>query len=116
MKVVSKQLGFTLLEVLVVLFLMGVLLTSFSPHFGSASKYVRQQINQANIQRIEGAARLYKIDVGTSPRSVNNLVYSPEGVSAWHGPYLSEVPINPFDSELSYQLDSSGRVSESSRP
>ncbi|SHI17635.1 type II secretion system protein G (GspG) [Desulfosporosinus lacus DSM 15449] len=110
----SRLSGFTLWEVLVVLFLMGVLLTSFTPYYGSASKHVRLQMNRANIQRIEGAAQLYKIDVGTYPHSVTDLVYSQKGMSDWQGPYLNEIPSNPFNSEQSYQLDSSGRVNNSS--
>lgn len=106
----AQSFGFTLWEVLIVLFLMGILLTSFSPHYNSAPKHVRLQMNQANIQRIEGAAQLYRIDVGSYPLSVMNLVYSPQGVKGWRGPYLPEIPINPFDSERGYQIDSSGRV------
>lgn|GEM_PF-638794 len=109
----AQQSGFTLWEVLIVLFLMGILLTSSITHFGSASKHVRLQMNRANIQRIEGAAQLYKIDVGTSPLSVMDLVYSPEGVSGWRGPYLNEIPINPFNSEQGYELDLSARVYDS---
>ncbi|MCO5388018.1 MAG: type II secretion system protein GspG [Desulfosporosinus sp.] len=110
----SRLSGFTLWEVLVVLFLMGVVLTSFTPYYGSASKNVRLQMNRANIQRIEGAAQLYKIDVGTYPHNVTDLVYYQKGMSDWHGPYLNEIPINPFNFEQSYQLDSSGRVDNSS--
>ncbi|KGK86361.1 prepilin cleavage protein [Desulfosporosinus sp. HMP52] len=106
----GKQSGFTLWEVLIVLFLMGVLLATFSQHFGSATKTVQKQINQANIQRIEGAAQLYKIDVGTYPSSVRHLVHNPGSVRNWQGPYLDKIPINPFDSELEYELDSTGKV------
>lgn len=109
----GAQSGFTLWEILLVLFLMGVLLTSFTPHFGSAAQHVRIQIDRANIQRIEGAAQLYRIDVGTYPLSVSNLVHSPQGASGWQGPYLNEIPLNPFNSEQGYRIDSSGRVNYS---
>ena len=106
----TEHSGFILWELLVVLFLMGVILTLFTPHFGSASKHVRMQINRANIQRIEGAAQLYRIDVGTYPLSITDLINSPIDLSHWQGPYLDEIPINPIDSEQSYVIDSSGRV------
>lgn len=93
---------------------MGVILTSFTPYYyGSASKHVRLQMNRANIQRIEGAVQLYKIDVGTYPHSVTDLVSAQKSMSDWQGPYLNEIPINPFNSEQSYHLDSSGRVDNS---
>lgn len=104
------QSGFTLWELLLVLFLMGVLLTLVTPHFGSATNQVRIRVNLANVQKIEGAAQLYRIDVGIYPLSVSNLVHSPMGVSGWRGPYLSEIPINPFDSSRGYQIDALGQV------
>jgi len=110
----KKNSGFVLWELLVVLFLMGFILTLYTPHFGSASNHVRKQINRANIQKIEGSAQLYRIDVGTYPLSVSDLIESPMGVSHWQGPYLDEIPINPFDSEQGYEIDSSGRVKNSS--
>ena len=110
MRIVKSQAGLTLWELLVVLFLMGVLLILVTPHFGSATKHVRIRMNQANVQRIEGAAQLYRIDVGTYPLSVKDLVQSPEEVSGWRGPYLNEIPTNPFNLEQGYQINSSGRV------
>ena len=102
--------GFILWELLVVLFLMGVILTLCTPHFGTASNHVRMQMDRANIQNIEGSAQLYRIDVGTYPLSVSDLIESPIGSTHWQGPYLKEMPINPFDKEEGYELDSSGRV------
>lgn len=108
----NLQFGFTLWELLLVLFLMGVLLTSVIPHFGTASNLVRSRIDLANLQRIEGAAQLYKIDVGTYPSRVQDLIQAPRGVKGWQGPYLSEVPVNPFDSTFGYQIDALGQVSK----
>jgi len=93
-----------------VFFLMGVLLTSFTPHFGSEANQVRIHVNQTNVQKIEGAVELYRIDVGTYPLSVADMVHPPRGVSGWHGPYLDGIPINPFNSALSYQIDALGQV------
>jgi general secretion pathway protein G len=104
------QSGFTLGEVLLVLFLMGVILTLATPHFGSATNQVWIRVDLANKERIEGAAQLYRIDVGTYPLSVSYLVHSPMGVSGWRGPYLNEIPINPFNAAQVYQIDTLGQV------
>ena len=104
------QSGFTLWELLLVLFLMGILLTTITPHFGTAANQIRIRVNLANVQKIEGAAQLYRIDICTYPPSVSDLLHSPEGVSGWHGPYLDEIPINPFNSYQGYQLDALGKV------
>ena len=109
-KAENRQSGFTLWELLLVLFLMGVLLTAITPHFGSEANQVRIKVNLANVQKIEGAAQLYRIDVGTYPLKVGDLVRFPMGVSGWRGPYLDEVPINPFNSAQGYQIDALGQV------
>ncbi|GAB6155374.1 type II secretion system protein GspG [Desulfosporosinus burensis] len=105
----NTQRGFTLWELLLVLSLMGILL-ALTPHFGSATSQVRNRVDLANVIMIEGAVQLYRIDVGTFPVRVSDLVHSPIGVSGWRGPYLAEVPEDPFNSVLSYQLDALGRV------
>lgn len=106
------QSGFTLWELLLVLFLMGVLLTAVVPHFASASNQVRTQIDLANMQKIKGAAQLYRIDVGAYPSCVQDLIQAPQGVKGWHGPYLREVPVDLFDSPTGYQIDTLGQVSK----
>ncbi|MFZ3132164.1 MAG: type II secretion system protein GspG [Desulfosporosinus sp.] len=105
-----RQSGFTLWELLLVLFLMGVILTLGTPHFGSATNQVWMRIDLANKERIEGAAQLYRIDMGTYPLSVADLVYPPMGVSGWRGPYLGEIPINPFNTTQVYQINALGQV------
>lgn len=102
--------GFTLLELLIVLFLMGVLLTLVTPHFGSAPQQVRRRVNQANIRKIEGAVQLYRIDIGIYPVSLSDLVHCPKEISGWRGPYLKEIPVNPFNSSEDYQINSLGQV------
>lgn len=108
-KAANSQYGFTLLEIMLVLLLMGGILMTITPHFISESNQVRKRVNQANVLKIEGAAQLFRIDVGIYPLSVTELLFSP-GVSGWRGPYLEEIPINPYDSALGYQIDAWGHV------
>jgi len=104
------QAGFTLLELLLVLFLMGVILTLVTPHFSSATNRVRIRVDLANRERIEGAAQLYRIDTGTYPSNVSDLVYPSTNANGWRGPYLDEIPINPFNDTQVYQIDALGQV------
>ena len=105
----NRQDGFTLLEILLVLLLMGGILVTITPHFISESNQVRKRVNQANVLKLESAAQLFRIDVGIYPSSVKELVFSPR-VSGWHGPYIDEIPINPYNSSLGYQIDAWGHV------
>lgn len=109
-RVKDVQSGYTLWELVLALFLMGILLCAVIPHFSSASNFVRSQVDLANIQKIESAAQIYRIDVGTFPVSVSDLVNLPIGVSGWRGPYLKEIPASPFNPERGYQIDALGEV------
>ena len=106
----KRQSGFTLWEIMLVLFLMGIILSLATPHFGSAKNQVWTRIDLANKAKIEGAAQLYRIDVGNCPLSVADLLHTPIGVSGWRGPYLDGIPINPFDANLMYQMNALGQV------
>jgi len=106
----NRQSGFTLWELLLVLFLMGVILSLAMPRFGSATNQVKIRVDLANKEKIEGAAQLYRIDVGKSPLSVSDLIYAPLGVIGWRGPYLGETPINPFNPTQVYPIDDLGQV------
>lgn len=106
----AQDLGFTLWEMLVVLALSAFLLYGLLPHFTSAVLPIKQRIDQSNIVRIEGAAQAYKVDVGTYPSSVTDLLEAPAGVTGWQGPYLREKPVNPWNPAAGYTIDSLGRA------
>lgn len=107
-----REEGFTLYEVLIVLFLMGLLLHLAVPGFSSSRKSILQSTDEANIKKIEGAAQLYRLDVGAFPSIVADLVEPPAGLSSWNGPYLEELPVNPLQPTRSYELNSIGQVKE----
>ncbi|AFM42265.1 type II secretion system protein G (GspG) [Desulfosporosinus acidiphilus SJ4] len=108
-RVNGSEMGCTLWELMLVLGLMGILLSVVVPHFSSSATYVRSQIDLANIEKIEGAVQLYRIDVGTFPVSISDLVQWPRSIKGWRGPYLQAIPISPY-SESGYQLNSLGQV------
>ncbi|MGC7873509.1 competence type IV pilus major pilin ComGC [Desulfosporosinus sp. SYSU MS00001] len=109
-RVKNVQMGFTLWELMIVLCLMGVLLGKAVPHFYSSSNFVRLEADLANREEIEGAAQLYRIDIGTFPVSVSDLVNLPDDIKEWRGPYLPEIPVNPLDPKVGYQIDNLGQV------
>ena len=105
----SRDNGFTALEILTILFLLGIVFYGIAPNFGTHTSKVKTQVHEANIKRIEGAAQLYRLDVGTFPTRVEDLISKPEGVLKWRGPYLDYHPANPL-TPGPYQIDSSGKV------
>ena len=86
-----RQAGFTLLEVLVVIAILGLLIGLVAPaalrQLGGAQASVARQ----SIQRLGGVLDLYRLDMGSYPtteQGLQALVARPSGAAAWSGPYL----------------------------
>src|SRR5690242_1181247 len=83
--------GFTLLELLVVLAILGLLIGLVAPavmrQFGSAKEKIAQQ----SVERLATILDMYKLDVGNYPttdQGLQALLTQPQGVAHWNGPYL----------------------------
>ncbi len=87
----DREAGFTLLEILVVVAILGLLIGLVAPaalrQLGGAQVSVAKQ----SIQRLAGVLDLYRLDMGAYPsteQGLQALVARPSGAAAWNGPYL----------------------------
>lgn len=87
----GAEAGFTLLELLVVLAILGLLAAIIAPtvlrYLGSS----RTKTAQVQIQNVMGALELYRLDVGRYPtpaEGLKALVTAPQSAAGWNGPYL----------------------------
>ena len=103
-----KNTGFTLLEVLLTLMVLGILLAQVVPRYGTSTRFTLDQTQHADLVRLEGAVELYRLDTGILPERLENLRSLPSGVSGWRGPYLDPIPTQPDGSP--YTLDAQGKV------
>ena len=110
MKNQLKQNGFTLLEILLILFLMMVVISIAAPRFSSAENFTRQQADYANRVRIEGAVELYRMDTGLLPEVINDLLVPPPEVTGWRGPYIEQELLKPTRDGEPYILDERGKI------
>ncbi|MHB8124039.1 MAG: type II secretion system protein GspG [Desulfitobacteriaceae bacterium] len=106
----NRQKGFTLWELLIVLFLVGLLLGGVVPHYKGSREKTSEKVNQTNIKLIQGAAQLYRLDIGVFPTTVDDLMLNPTGVSHWQGPYLEQWPMNPYNQTKPYEINGLGQV------
>src|SRR3979409_1400733 len=92
--------GFTLLELLVVVVIIGLLAGFVAPrYFGQVGKS-EVATARAQIQPLEKALDQYRLDVGRYPSTelgLNALLTKPAAEAKWNGPYLrKEVPLDPW--------------------
>lgn len=99
--------GFTLMELLLVLVILGVLAALVVPKFTNRSQQARETAAQADISNIETAINAFEIDTGRFPSGEEGLaalLQQPASVQAWRGPYLQRgMPKDPWGNPYVYR-------------
>ncbi len=104
-----KDAGFTLLELLVVLAIMGMLAAIIAPQVIKYLGSSRSQTAKVQVQNISAALELFKLDVGRYPgpdEGLKSLVTAPQGIPSWNGPYLKDAAAlnDPWQTPYGYRL------------
>jgi general secretion pathway protein G len=105
------RLGFTLLELLVVMAIIGLLAAYVGPKYFSQLGKSEQTTAKAQIESFEKALNLFRLHTGRFPSTaegLNALMVKPVNVRGWSGPYLEkEIPLDPWGNKYSYRLPGS---------
>ena len=92
--------GFTLLELLVVMVIIGLLARFVAPRYFAQVGKSRVKAAHAQIDALDKALEQFRLDVGRLPTSEEGLPAlnaPPSGVTNWEGPYLKKaVPLDPW--------------------
>jgi general secretion pathway protein G len=104
----TRMRGFTLLELLVVVVIIGLLAGYVAPrYFGQVGKS-EIATARAQIDALEKALHQYRLDVGHYPSTqlgLNALLTRPVDQTKWNGPYLSKaVPADPWGKPYQYRM------------
>lgn len=108
MKTSPRAAGFTLLELLVVLVILGLLVGYVAPRYFAQVGKSEVKVARAQIKALEDALDQYRLDVGRYPASQSGLAAlneQPTGESRWQGPYLKKaVPNDPWGHPYQYRV------------
>ncbi len=104
----TAEAGFTLLEILVVIAILGLLIGLVAPAALRQLSGARNSVAKQSIERISSVLDLYKLDIGAYPSSEQGLaalVQRPSGIAAWSGPYIKgdTVPLDPWNHAYVYR-------------
>ena len=98
--------GFTLLELLVVMVIIGLLAAYVGPKYFSQVGKSEVKTTRAQIVGFEKALQHYRLDVGTLPsteQGLQALLAKPSNVNKWDGPYLEKaLPADPWGNAYLY--------------
>ncbi|MCK3838876.1 MULTISPECIES: type II secretion system major pseudopilin GspG [Pseudomonas] len=111
MNTTNKQRGFTLIEVMVVVVILGVLAALVVPQIMSRPDQAKITAAQSDIKALALALDIYKLDNHAYPSSQQGLaalVKKPSGTPAarnWNPDgYLKRIPLDPWGNPYQYQL------------
>ena len=103
-----KDAGFTLLEILVVVAILGLLIGLVAPAALRQLGGARVSVARQSIERVAAVLDLYKLDTGAYPstdQGIAALVQRPGSVQNWNGPYLrgDASPQDPWNHPYLYR-------------
>ncbi len=115
-KSAQQQAGFTLLEILVVIAILGLLIGLVAPAALRQLSGARSSVARQSIERLGSVLDLYKLDVGSYPtteQGLQALTTRPASAPGWSGPYLKgeAQPLDAWNHPYSYRSPS-GRAGQ----
>lgn len=107
----AAQAGFTLLEILVVIAILGLLIGLVAPAALRQLSGARTSVARQSIERLGGILDMYKLDTGSYPTSEQGLaalVTKPGDATGWNGPYVrgTGVPADAWNHPYVYRFPS----------
>lgn len=107
----KKQSGFTLIELMVVLVILGVIIGLVAPNVLGRGDEAKVDATAIDIKTIENSLEMYRLHNSHYPstdQGLEALVSKPNGSPEpknWRGPYLKETPTDPWGAEYGYIND-----------
>lgn len=115
MNAIRRTRGFTLLELLVVLVIIGLLASLVGPKLFGKVDSAKVQTAQTQVKMLKGALETMRLDIGRFPTAAEGMALLNEAprderiAPRWKGPYLDQaVPLDPWGASYQYSVPGSG--------
>jgi general secretion pathway protein G len=105
-KTTHARLGFTLVEMLLVLVILGVLAAIVYPKVAGRGEQARDTSARTQIASFKTALDAFEVDNGYYPKGRNglqDLVQKPRDAVNWRGPYMDNIPQDPWHNDFLYE-------------
>ncbi|MDT8450160.1 MAG: type II secretion system major pseudopilin GspG [Wenzhouxiangellaceae bacterium] len=97
--------GFSLIELLVVLVILGLIAGLVVPNIMGRGEDAKARTAVAEVQRLSMAVDEFYLDTGRAPRELRELIEKPGNVSNWNGPYINNSNLNdPWGNAYQYRF------------
>jgi len=102
----KTQSAFTLIEIMIVVVIIAVLALMAGPRIIKLMGGLKVSSTKATISALKGGIERYHQDMGTIPKTLDDLLENPGGRKEkfWDGPYIDkrEIPVDGWNNEFEY--------------
>lgn len=102
---IDRAAGFTLIEIMVVVIVIALMGAMIAPTLFKKVQQAEETRVAQDIRVVESALKFYRLDnfrYPTQTQGLDALVHKPSGADRWNGPYLEELPKDPWGETYRY--------------
>lgn len=98
----GHRVGFTLIELMIVVIIIAALAAMVAPNLINRSEEAKARIAQGDLSSLDTALKLYRLDTGSYPTTEQGLDVLM--VATGKGPYLEKTPLDPWRNKYQYRF------------